>query len=87
MADPTLLTIPTRFALDRMVERGLNEGQIHYAIQHHEHEYSVGKQVVYRSTLPDGKRIKVRIEEVGIAELGKEGSVRLVRIVDVFTHV
>ena len=50
------------YARRRMSTRGLNESHIWFCMFHHKNTYRVGRDTVWVCVLPDGRNIKVRVE-------------------------
>lgn len=43
-----------------MTQRGISESEVEYCLGHHDISYTDGRgNIVYRATLPTGRRIKV----------------------------
>lgn len=48
----------------RMAARGLNDSHVWFCMFNHKHTYKVGRETVCSCVLPDGRNIKVRVEDV-----------------------
>jgi len=66
------------YALRRMCSRGLTQAHVWYCVVHHTNEYKTGTETVWQCKLPDGRNIKIRV---------RDGSARLIYIVDAFTFI
>lgn len=66
------------YARRRMVARGLNDNHIWFCMFHYTHTYQVGKETVWSCVLPDGRNIKVRVEDI---------SVNPIIVKEAFTHL
>jgi len=52
------------YARRRMSARGLSDSHIWFCMFHHQTTYRVGRETVWVCVLPDGRNIKVRVEDV-----------------------
>ncbi len=68
------------YARRRMSSRGLTEAHVWFCMFHHDPkaEYKVGRDTVWPCVLPDGRNIKVRVEE---------GSNNKIIVKEAFTHL
>ena len=57
------------FARSRMERFGLTEDQVKFVIGHHDHTYQPNRDVVYRTTLPDGRGAKVRLRNGQVVDV------------------
>jgi len=51
------------YARSRMFARGLSDSHIWFCMFHHQRTYKVGQEAVWVCVLPDGRNIKVRVED------------------------
>lgn len=66
------------YARRRMVARGLNDSHIWFCMFHYTRTYQVGTETVWACVLPDGRNIKVRVEDI---------SVNPIIVKEAFTHL
>lgn len=59
--DKSLVVID--YARRRMSARGLNDNHIWFCMFNHKNTYKVGQETVWVCVLPDGRNIKVRVED------------------------
>lgn len=65
------------YARRRMSARGLSEAHVWYCMFNQKKTYKVGQETVWACALPDGRNMKVRVEDV---------SSNPIIVKDVFTH-
>ncbi len=81
----SLVLVVDDYAERRMHQRGVNEGQVRYAINNPIDTFTHDEQTTYVSVLPDGTNIKVRTKEIVPEHIVSGVRVRVLEIVTAFT--